>query len=369
MPELLVLGIILVVGLLLEKLYEHVWWKGLRVRIAFSKKEAQHGDQIELLEKISNTKGLFLPFIHVKYDIERNGTVDRNQSGVFSLSYKQKVIRHNQYYCSERGCYNIGNTYMMFKGFLVRQTLGCSVPQYSKLIVYPKLVDVSNVPIYAFLTEGERQYNPRIVEDRLAFRDIREYVDTDSMARINWNATARMDELMVNTYDDMRRATVRIIMELPDSYYEDANTMQEESISVAASIYVNMLRNNIPVSFVSNAKDAYTGVPMCLPERNDAAYEKDVLESFARVDGLVDNDEAEGYFAEGMVSQATFILISPVGDLSKGLKSQVLQLAQSGCKVLWIVMFSKRDTLSLEEAKEKIAFYGLEKRVCIYEWE
>ena len=369
MSALLALGIIVLIGLGLEKLYEYNWRKGIRVKVKFSKNEAQVGDSIEIHEKLSNTKGIFLPFISLKYDVVKNGSVAKTRSGVFSLSYKQKVTRHIDYLCSQRGCYNIGSTYVVFKGFLLRQTLECTVPQCSKLVVYPKLTDVSQIPIYALLTEGDQIHNPRIIEDRLAFRDIREYVDTDSINRINWNATARTDELMVNTYDDCRRAAVRIVMELPDRYYEEAEVMQEEAISLASSIYVEMLRQGVPVSFASNGSDAYNGEVVSLPERSDAAYEKEVLESMARIGGLVDDDVALGAVSEDLPSHATVILISPVGDMCKGLKSQVMELATAGCKVLWVVMYSKRDTLALEEARKKIENYGLENRVLIYEWE
>lgn len=368
MPVLLALGVIIIVGLLLEKIYEKSWSKGLKVRLNFDRKEAMQGDSIEILENVSNTSGLFLPFMHLKYDIKRNGEHYKNRSGVFSLSYRQKVTRHTGYICASRGCYDIGSTYLVYKGFLLRSTLEKTIPQRSKLVVYPKLVDVEDVPVYAFLTDGECKHNPRIIEDRLAFRDIRQYEDTDAMSRINWNATARSDDLMVNIYEDMRRAAVRLVMELPDDYYEEADKLQETAISVAASLYVRLLRDNVTVGFVSNGADAYTKEPVCLQERNDSDYEKEVLVSLARINGFVDSNTAEMYLLDAPVLHETIILISAMGDMSKGLKSHIFRMAQQGCKVLWIVLVSKRDTESLKEAKEKIQDYGLENRVVIYEW-
>ena len=210
MGLLLSLVVIIVIGKCLGRFYARKWWQGLKVKVQYDRPEAMQDTEIEILEVLVNTSRLYLPYIYLKYDVSRNGEPINSRSGVFSLLFKQKVTRHIAYRCRRRGCYDIGKAYVVFKGIFLEDTLEYKVPQRSRLIVYPKLVDVSGVPIYCFMTEGDNIHNPRILEDRLAFRDIREYTDTDAMNRINWLATARTDEFMVNTYDDMRRASVRI---------------------------------------------------------------------------------------------------------------------------------------------------------------
>lgn len=369
MAVLLALIVIVIIGKCLERIYRKNWSKGLKVKVRYDRPEAMVDTEVKILEVLANTSKLYLPYIYLKYDITRNGEPINGRSGVFSLLYKQKVTRNIVHRCKRRGCYDIGRAYIVFKGMFLGDTLECQIPQRSRLIVYPKLLDVSEVPIYAFVTEGERVHYQRVLEDRLAFRDIREYTDMDPITRINWNATARADELMVNTYDDVRRSSVRIVMELPDSFYEESEYLQELNISIAASIYVEMLKNKVPVSFISNALDAYTKALVCLPERDDVGFEKEVLESFARIDVLAKDGVADTKLEEGLTAQTTLILISQMGDLSKGLKSSVFELVEAGHRILWIVVASKRDTESVNEAWDKIRSYGWENRVEIYVWE
>ncbi len=369
MTVLIALVVIIAFMLLLEKMCERIWVGKIRVKVNFDKKEVNIGQELRIDELVVNRSRFYFPYIYLKYDINRNGEPLRSQSGVFSLLSRQKVTRHIPYHFDKRGRYDVGMTYIVFKGLFLRSTLEHMQEQRSRIIVYPKIKDVSDIPVYTFITEGDKEHNPRLYEDRLAFRDIREYTDTDDMSRINWNATAKSDELMVNTYEDMRRAAVRIVLELPDKYYEDSDRLLEENISIAASLYVEMLDKKIPVSVVSNGIDAYTKCDVYIQEKNSESYEKEALESFARMVAPKDVEDSGILINEDISSRTSIIFISQMGDVNKGLRGQVFELAQKGYRILWVVVATTRDEMSVDEARQKVCDFGLENYIKIFVWD
>lgn len=54
-----------------QKIYAALWYKNLTVRIDFSKKNAVCGETIELVETVTNKKRLPLPYINLKFQVNR----------------------------------------------------------------------------------------------------------------------------------------------------------------------------------------------------------------------------------------------------------------------------------------------------------
>ena len=86
---------------------------------------------------------------------------------------------------------------------------------------------------------------------------IRAYTEGDSMRRIHWPYTARMNELMVKEFDMGLSAEAWVLLDMhQDSHFgvdlDDVNNTEELSVTVAASIVGRLMDQSMPVGLASN---------------------------------------------------------------------------------------------------------------------
>jgi uncharacterized protein (DUF58 family) len=116
----------------------------------------------------------------------------------------------------ERGVYNFGNINVFLQtklGFIRRKfTLAAE----EEVPVYPSFIQMRKFEMYAIsnrLTDvGVKRI--RRVGHTMEFDQIKEYVRGDDVRSINWKATARTNELMVNQYQDERSQNVINVIDM-----------------------------------------------------------------------------------------------------------------------------------------------------------
>ena len=100
-----------------EYLYRKLWNKGLNVDLSFSKDAAIEGEELSLIETISNRKLLPLPVLQVKFMTSRtfifrdmdNSVVSDNfyRSEMTSVMMYQTLTKALTFECTKRGYYTI----------------------------------------------------------------------------------------------------------------------------------------------------------------------------------------------------------------------------------------------------------------------
>lgn len=96
--------------------------------------------------------------------------------------------------------------------------------QNTYLYVYPRYlnIDCLDVPFRKMIgTMTSRQF---LYEDPFEFRGIRDYTSTDPMNSVNWTASARTGELMVNVHDSTSSQEAIIILNLKQKLYGYTNS-------------------------------------------------------------------------------------------------------------------------------------------------
>lgn len=351
MELLLIFIVISMCTLAIERIYSYVWSKGLRIQIGFSKTYVKNGEKTDIIEKLYNISHVFMPVITLKYVIHRNGEEYEHKMETFSLLYRQKVTRKSAFDTSKRGVYTIDKVYASSKGIFLRELYVHNYEYEAGMIVYPKLSDVSAINIPAIVLSGDYKSDTRLIENPFFFRGIRDYDSKDSVSRINWNATAVTGKMMVNSFDDSRNMSLTIMLQLPDDKINYAKELAEESISVAAGIYKEMLAKNMPVSFTCNGTDCITGYQIMLPERSDAAYLNVALESLARVN---ENNLVKDVYIKEAVSQSTIILIAQAIDVNGTIIAKVREMCNKGYKVVWVIV-EKRGTVDEKDIEKQVS--------------
>jgi uncharacterized protein (DUF58 family) len=119
-------------------------------------------------------------------------------------------------YPTERGVYNFGHLYGLFKNVLpglikIRVTLESE----KEVVVYPSIMQMKRYALQIFSKTASFYgiRNIRTIGENDEFEHIRNYATGDNIKSINWKATSRKNELLVNQYQDSRSQMIYCIVD------------------------------------------------------------------------------------------------------------------------------------------------------------
>lgn len=242
--------------------YRKVWVKGLKGNLWFAEEYVYAGAQAHIIEQIENRKKLPVPVLELGFRINRGVAFIQTENTVvsdflykrdiFSLLGYQRIRREITVECGKRGFYPVDSLelrgFSMFYGrkYMERQEVRAA------LFVYAARTDVSDILTDCERLMGTLQCARRLYEDPFAFHAVREYTPTDPMRTINWKASARTGELMVNTYDSTLTRRVMIYLDVEDRGIRRQEHLIEESISVAACLAQRLMGAGVEVGLAVN---------------------------------------------------------------------------------------------------------------------
>lgn len=243
--------------------YRRHWNAGLSAELSFGQDFLYAGEQTFLMEKIENAKRMPVPVLEAAFQIKKEiQFLDLENTAVSDFTYKrdvfsvlgnQRITRKLPIECKKRGYYQIEKvdftTYSLFHTWLYTT----EQPEKKSLYVYAKRTDVSELVFSCEKILGARQCARRLYEDPFAFRGIREYTITDPMKTMNWKASAKAGELMVNTFDSTLTERVMIYLNVADEGIIKHENLIDEGISVAASLAQKLIGKGMEVGIALNA--------------------------------------------------------------------------------------------------------------------
>lgn len=261
MISLFFLGFLLL-AMLWNQYYAKHWHKNLMITLNFLQEFVYAGDQAEMTEQIENRKRLVLPVLEVAFHVDKKLAFhDCENTSVSDFTYKrdifallgnQRVTRKLTLNCTHRGYYRIDKSYLTAFSMLHRRRFSMEFPADTELYVYAARTNVSNILVTCERLMGSVQCAKRLFEDPFAYASIREYTVTDPMKTINWKASARTGELMVNTFESTHMEKVMIFLDVEDSGILKYEYLTEDSISVAASLAQKMIAKGMEVGLCTN---------------------------------------------------------------------------------------------------------------------
>ncbi len=181
-------------------------------------------------------------------------------------------------YLAKRGVYRSGQVRLVsqdpFGLFRLRRDFLDPHPY----IVFPAVEELPNLDArFAGLPSDSRmtRHWEQITTD---VASIRNYVDGDSMRRIHWPYTARMNELMVKEFDMGLSAEAWVLLDMHQmSHYgadlDEVNNTEELSVTVAASIVDRLMDQSMPVGLASNGDQEHIYRPDSSPEQRGRLME------------------------------------------------------------------------------------------------
>lgn len=242
-----------------------MWDEGLRVNISFKDSYINVGDKSSLIEVINNDKFLPLPVLHVKFSTAKTFEFDNQDNAnvtdcyyrndAFSVMGNQKLTRKLTFKAAKRGTFYIKGATITAKDFFMTRTFAKNLESHNVLYVFPRKIDTLEFDAYFNTVMGEIEAKKGLLEDPYTFRGIREYDVRDNMSKINWKASARSGELMVNQYGYSWEPRIKIVLNLDTNMMARSEYITELSIELASSIAAEFLDNKISVGLVSNGLD------------------------------------------------------------------------------------------------------------------
>jgi uncharacterized protein (DUF58 family) len=264
----LLLGSVFLAWLLQSMVFQKNWRKGLDVSVEFSTPGIFEGESSTLKEVVTNSKRLPVVAVSVRLAFSRNlefvraakenaGVSDQTyKRDIFSLLPMQKITRRLPFVGKRRGYYAIENADVSAYDYFFHKGYYAAFPQTAHLYVYPKPVDTSRLQLISRAISGMIVSQSKLIPDPFEFAGIREYRREDPMNRINWKASARTGELMVNQPDATTEHHVTILLDLDDPYILKNEALLEESIRITAGLAAQLIRAKMPVRVLSNCAQA-----------------------------------------------------------------------------------------------------------------
>ena len=344
MPIIIVLGVIGLLYFLQDRIYRRYWDKNLHAEVDFTDQYIHEGQSTELSETLSNGKVLPLPWVYVKFRIDRNGKAEHYRSDLFSIRFFQQIRRRIPYQPKARGIYTIRGIDLISNNLLITNKFVKMIPDRTQLYVYPRMVpyDQFQVPFQRMM--GDIVTRRFMIEDPYMFRGIRDYEPHDSLKSINFKASARAGKWLVNQFDYTisQRVILLLDMDRVNRYYDPR--LYEYSIRLAVSLAEAFDREGVPLSLVSNGLDVLTGKPVTVEEGAGSGHLHTIFQSLTRMDVALDVED----FVPQLLSAAEdpdpdnmYLLIAPY--FGKTTVEAYQALAESHPETQWILPVTLAD--------------------------
>ncbi|MDR1000260.1 MAG: DUF58 domain-containing protein [Clostridiales bacterium] len=360
----------LLIGLLIHNVvYDRFWSRGVNVEMFFSSPTATEGDELVLFEVLSNGNFLPLPWAELKFQTSRNLEF-RDKSGarisdgyyrrdLFSIMMRQKITRRLRFVCLRRGYYTVRNIDFVSGNLLMTKKYAAHFASNAAVSVYPKLMPSDAFDILYTRVMGAVVSQRFINPDPFEFKGIREYQPFDTFRSINFKAAARTGELMVNIHD--YTVSTEVILMLNLQWHNDRinESLDEQSIRLAASLAERFIAQGVPVRFVTNGQDIITNDGADVAEGSGSGHLFNIYEVLARI--KLANDPPA--FANTLIDigsvkkgEPLYLLISTYHRAD--LASAFLGLSRYGAKAEWILPYLPYTLLNvLPELEQKVTLW------------
>ena len=234
---------------------------------AFVPPRAFVGDTGVMVEKIVNNKFLPVPWVRAESKIDNIisfvGTTwesvrhEAYHVNLFSLMPYTKITRSHSFTCVRRGYYP-GSTVALSSGDMLSWKSGSmTVETGADMMVYPRLLDPTEMPQLNDNFMGDMVVRRLILDDPFMIRGLRPYVAGDPLNRVDWKTTARTGAMMVREFDftSELRVTICLNMDAAEALrsMEDQVLVKEYGISLCATIAHMALAHGYETGFSSNA--------------------------------------------------------------------------------------------------------------------
>ena len=164
--------------------------------------------------------------------------------------------------CSKRGYYVFPRVGITTSDLFLIERFNKDFENDSHLVVLPEVINADLMKMLTSVTLSELQCRRTLLTDPFTLAGIREYGPNDPMNSINWKASAKTGELMVNQNASTCAQKVHIFVNLSTYNQKRSVSLLEKSISLAYTYLCELAELKIPSSIYTNGLDILTDSPV-----------------------------------------------------------------------------------------------------------
>ena len=307
-----------------------------------------------------------LPFIFQIRDFEINSQLDKSITKIFT--YNIRPVKRGEY---QFGALNIYVSSML--NIVCRRF---RFDQNKNVAVYPSYIQMKK---YQIMAVSDRLVeigikNIRRIGHSMEFEQIKEYVQGDDYRTINWKATARKRQLMINHYVDEKAQQVYSIIDMGRTMKMPFEGMTLLDYSINASLVISniALLKQDKAGIISFNNKVFSVLPA---EKNPLQLKKIVELLYKQQTEFLESDyEKLASIVKSKIKQRSLLLFYTNFETASSLKNQLNYLKSLAASHLLIVILFKntgldkiicRSANSLEEIYQKTIAekFAFEKKV------
>lgn len=217
-----------------------------------NKRDVVKGEEINYTFSINNEDFFLYPYIKVNF--YNNDTVFANQfePKCFSLlPFKKKSFSY-KLCCKYRGDFFLGVKSIEFEDYLGIVKFTHEPVSTKNITVFPRLVKLDSLQLKTdYLSESQSLSNNQF-ENTMTFSDTRKYAYGDSLKKIHWKLSSKMNELLVKNFEGASQVSSVILLDLKKNSYSFEQNAVIEDMLIEASIAVMYycLSNWMPINLI-----------------------------------------------------------------------------------------------------------------------
>lgn len=173
------------------------------------------------------------------------------------LTYKLRPVT--------RGVYHFGNINLQISNRLGLVRRHLAIDQQAQIAVYPSFHQLKRIELLSF-AEMKNLLGFKKIRNlgyNQEFEQVKDYVIGDEIKHINWNATARKNNMMVNQFQDEKSQHVYCLLDMGRTLEMPFNGMSllDYSINACLAISQIILKNNDEAGLITYDKKIRSIVP------------------------------------------------------------------------------------------------------------
>jgi uncharacterized protein (DUF58 family) len=354
-------GLLLIAALLFAIIAASWAWNqlatfGLDYQRKFSLRRAFVGETIELSLTVSNRKFLPVSWLRIadifplqlpliERTVAKRGDTNQGEFTTFwSLKWYERITRTYQIQAAERGFFRYGPAQIETGDIFGLFRTSHQWPQEDVLIVYPKVVPLTELGLPAKEPFGDLKAEQFMFEDPIRTVGIRDYRPEDDFRRLHWKATARRQKLQTRVLEPATSHNLIVVLNVATlaQYWRGViPEVLEQAISVAASVCYYSVRQRWPTGLLANGALPRSDQSIKIMPGRSPGQITAMLEMLAAVTPFATAPIEKLLLAESprLPWGSTLVLVTAI--LTDDIAATVLDLKQMGRRIALISLDSK----------------------------
>jgi uncharacterized protein (DUF58 family) len=272
--------------------FAYLWSRQLAARLSITRMQyygwAHVGDHLQERFELSNDS--LFPLVWLEID-DQSDLPGYSARSVRSVEGRQTINWRTEGICRQRGLFTLGPWSARTSDPFGFFDIAFDFPQERSILVYPPVVHLPTIRLPRGASTGAGRTSRRSLDVTTNAAGVRAYNPGDGLSRVHWRTTARLDRLMVKTFDLEPSGDLWIVLDLDAAVQagEGEESTEEYGVILASSLADRVLQRNRAVGLVAYGANRVHGsaivepLPTIVMPQKGRAHQWRILQALAVV--------------------------------------------------------------------------------------